>query len=423
MIRSRMAAELGTTWQTYWPILLCACLLATGIPWYFDGPEEDLRPVLRILLTGGVVVFVMARLVSGSANALIGCLPYVASVLLLAVVWHALGALNAPFFLILFVLPVLSVAQTSNGWIEYFVAATAVLCVVAVVLAVHPDARSWLEHLSYYPDALRGGVAADDAYGAPISPDTSVSALLGGFAISVFAVASISHLEARARRQLESRLDAALRAQREAAELASDLLRKTDTLELVVNPATGVVVKSNADTADDAHRKTILEVLDPVYPEDLRRLIEAPRPGRSAAKICRPGGEAGVFDIEVQPVRLDDEDLRRVSVGKTKGEDLVVRALYELDIALLLLSPDRRILLVTRNFARVFPDAVVGSSAEHALNSVYGLPVNWWDIAPASRSNVRFDVGDRGFKARVRVSGAHEAGGLTFVHLVPRESP
>lgn len=413
---------------TYWPTLLCAALLASVIPWYLGGSVADLRPALKVLLTGGVAVSLLLlwarplRPVSQSAL-------HFASIALLGAVWFTLGGVATPGFLFLFALPVFSAAFASHGWLEYTAAAAALL-VVSITAVITSPALSWhveqlWVHAGNWLPALQAAGGTLDGGGAVNAREDII--VLATFAVATFAVALLGSSAARALSRIERRLDVAARSRTESEQLVSTVLASAGTAELFVSPSSGRILSGNSASTgllgESVTDRKLLEVLQPDYSEDLERLLESDAGGRLSAKVCRGNGRIRVLDIDVRPALLDGTVVRRVSIGDTTSDCLAAPAMDRLGIAVAVLDPEGRILFASNPFVGLFGDAEGEAAASEALDGRHGLPPGWWNIAPRSHGQVEFTANGLGYSAVIRIAAASPLGGFTYVQTVPEIGP
>lgn len=416
------------THRIYWPTLLGSAFLAAVVPWYLGDLQIDLRPALKILLGGGVISVLLLHLEPKVPRFMARVAPYFASVVLLDAVWFALGTFDVPSFLLLLALPVFSAALVSDGWLEYVVAAMAIVASTVTAFFSDPMFRWYVERLDGFPDVLRRLEATvTDAVrlGASIDGhDQSVA--LASFSVTIFAVAMLGSATARVIRRQDRRLELASRARRETEELTSTLLDQAQEPELLVS-ASGRILSGNpafvelVGEIDGA--STVFGTLQPQYPEDFQRLIDSEAADEAPARVCRPSGAHRIFDIAVHPLHLDGEPAKRIRLRETASADLAVAALGAFGVGVLILDPDRRVRFVSAPFLSVFPLALVGAHADTALNACNDLPSGWWDIAPSRKAGVRFTHANQAYSATLCLSGTHAEIALTFIHLTGENRP
>lgn len=405
----------------YWPVLLGAATLAVLVPWYTGLLDVDLQPTLRMLLTGGVASVLILRWTPPSAGAALRSLPYLISVVVIGVVWFSVGASAASGFLVLFVLPVFASALASKGWLEYAVATFTVATVWTTAIVSDPGVHWYVLRLGLIPDWLDG--EPQDAIATTATPSDSLANVVAliVFAVTVFSVAFIGSMAARALRWMESRLDSTARSLDEREALVKRLTSATSTLRLCfVNPATGRIL---AESGSGGQEDTLFDLLEPAFPEELAGLIESEEGGVLEARVCRLDDQPRIVDIAVDPAQLDGESVRRVTVRETAGVRLAAQALDDMNIGILVLGPDRRVLFSSCAFVALFPAASSAATASAALDDVHGLPAGWWDVAPARRGSIKFMQDEKGYSVDVLRTVDHGADALILLHLCEEPRP
>jgi hypothetical protein len=417
-------ARLDTQW-TYWPVLLATVLLAISVPWYLGLLDVDLRVALWGVLGGCVAVALVSQRRDAREGAWLKCAaPHLLGVALLSGLWYALGAFRLPTFLILFGLPVFSAAFVSRGWFEYVIGALCVAGVGTAAFLASPALRWYLQQLELFPAWLSLPPAATlSPYAARIDADQQ-ALTLAHFAIAMLAACVVSGTAARVVDRLARDLAAAASARDESAALARTLLRDAAVAEALVARQSGTFVSANAAfrelvRAELRPHESLLQALAPVYPEPLRALLESERGGDAPSVLCRNEDGYHVLDVGVRPVASEGEPLHAIRVRETSRSDLAVAAFDNLDIALLVLGPDGRVLFRTRPFLELFPDAAVGTPASRALGERHGLPAGWWEIGTQRRTSVRFDAHGGTVVGSVTSSGGELAPALAVIRLEP----
>jgi PAS domain-containing protein len=421
-ITTAWQARLDTQW-TYWPVLLATVLLAISVPWYLGLIDVDLRVALWGVLGACVAIaLVSQRGHTGEPTWLTRTLPHVLGVALLSGLWFALGAFRLPTFLILFGLPVFSAAFVSRGWFEYAIGGLCIAGVGAAAVFASPALRWYLQQFELFPAWLSLPPSATlSPYAARVDADQQ-ALTLAHFAIAMLAACVLSSTTARVVDRLARELAAAARARDESAELARTLLRDAVVAEALVTRRSGTIVSANTAFRELIHAEagadeTLLQALAPVYPEPLRAILESHRGGDAPGVLCRNGGRYRVLDIGVRPVASEGEPLHAIRVRETSRSELAVAAFENLDVALLVLGPDGRVLFRTRSFTELFPDAAVGTPAPQALGDRYGLPSGWWEVGAQRRTHVRFETQGRMLGGTVTASGGELAPALAVIRL------
>jgi hypothetical protein len=427
MSNRRNAAAPAGQWN-YWAALLGASLVATLVPWYLGVLDIDVRPTLRALLTGGALALALMQLNLVKRDDWVAAIPHVLGVAVLAAAWYWLGAFAVTGFLILFAVPTYAVALAGGRWTVASIATLTVAAASAAALAASPELRWQL----YQVDALAALLPASlQTPGDGLRFTSSAAgreqlATLAVFAATIFAVAGVGSSAAAVIRRQALALQRTDRAQRESASLVSKLLDDGAAIEAIVFPVSGRLHSVNRafrETFGDAGGgATLIERLRPIYPEALERLLATARGGELAAQGCMPQGQRWLLDAALQPVVLEGEPMWRVRLRRTAPNDLLAAAIAALGPAVLVLAPDKTVAFATDAFRLRFPRAAEGQTAADSLDDLHGLPARWWDIAPSTRSNVRFRHEGTRYTAKIVLTGTHADSSLTSIELAAEAS-
>jgi hypothetical protein len=414
----------------YWPTVIGSALLAALVPWYFGFADVDLRPALRILLSGGVAAVLLMQWHSETGGLFLRAIAHLLCVVLLAATWYALDTFNVAGFIILFALPVFASALVADGWLAYIVAAVAIASTTIAAFFSSPPLRWYIEQLPVYPGWLPelDPTRVESFWIATSLDGRQQFVFLVTFGITMLAVALLGTTATQPLKRLKSRLRTATRTARENEVIAKTLLEEMQTLDAFVSPSAGRILSSSAAFersfgASSGQERDIFETLDPAYPETLMQLIGARDGGTALRQICRPGDQHRVFDIDTQPVEIDGERVVRVRIGVTAGNDLAVAALEHFGLALLILGSDHRVLFSNPAFRDVFPGATLDAPADQSLGDCHGLPAFWWNIAPSSQSRLRFEASSRHYLATVALAGIQADLALTLIQLQVEGEP
>lgn len=406
----------------YWAVLLGAALAATLAPWYLGVVDVDLRPALRALLTGGALALALMQLDLARRGAIAAAAPHFLGVAVLAAAWYLLGTFDVTGFLILFAVPTYAAALECGRWTVLGVASLTIVAAGVAASLASPELRWQLQQIDALATLLPSMAGSDpeELRFASSTIGREQLATLAVFAVAILAVAGIGasaagviNLQARTLRTTD-------RAHRESLSLASKLLDDSQQMEAILSPATGRVhsaTRAFRDALGAVQNGGLLELLCPVYPEPLLQLLAAPQGGTLTSQACSPAGQAVLLDFAVEPVTLDGESLRRIRIRKTHAAELAARGLDALEAAIAVLGPDHTVAFASEVFRGRFPRATLGASAGEALDGVPGLPAHWWDIAPSTAAQVRFEHDGRPCRARVVLTGARADCALTTIEL------
>jgi hypothetical protein len=396
--------------------------VATLAPWYLGVVDIDVRPALRALLTGGALALALMQLDLAKRGEIAAAAPHLLGVIVLGAAWYLLGTFDVTGFLILFAVPTYAAALERGRWTVLCVAALTVTVAAIAAFIANPELRWQLGQIDALTNFLpRSGDALDDLRFASSTAGREQLATLAVFAATIFAVAGVGSSAAGVIHRQARTLQRTDRAHRESASLVSQLLDDSHAMEAIVSPTSGRIHAANRafrEALSDAGADVkLVELLEPQFPERLTHLLTAAESGAIASQDCKPKGQRWILDIDVQPVALDGEPMRRVRLRRTPANDLATAALDELRVAVLVLGPDAAVAFASDAFRHYFPHATAGASAVDALAEHHGLPAHWWDIAPSSAAQVRFQHDDRHCVARIVLTGSGAASALTSIEI------
>jgi hypothetical protein len=406
----------------YWAVLLGAALAATLAPWYLGVIDLDLRPTLRALLTGGALALALMQLDLARRGPLAAAAPHFLGVAVLAASWYLLGTFDVTGFLILFAVPTYAAALECGRWTVLGIAATTVVAAVIAAALASPALRWQLQQFEALAALLprAGGSDFEALRFASSTVGREQLATLAVFAVAILAVAGIGASAAGIINRQARTLRSTDRAHRESASLASKLLDDSAEMQALVSAAGRVhsMNRTFREALAGAKRDgSLIEALQPVYPEPLEQLLAAEQGGSIASQACRPADKPWLIDIAVEPVMLDGESLRRVRIGRTHAADLAAASLDALELAVAILGPDKTVAFASDAFRSRFTRLREGATAAEALEGVHGLPAHWWDIAPSRTGQVRFVDDGRRCLARIALTGARPDCALTSIEL------
>ncbi len=128
-----------------WLLAIFAILFAAGLPWLVSSFDIQLGPALLGLL-GLAAIHVGFTLLTAPApginrgRKLALMVLHAVGVVVIALMWHYVGGIHNPAFLLVFALPVVGAIFLSR-WQPYAIAILAILAVSAVALSESPELR------------------------------------------------------------------------------------------------------------------------------------------------------------------------------------------------------------------------------------------------------------------------------------------
>src|SRR6185503_4392916 len=252
-------------------------------------------------------------------------------------------------------------------WTVAGVAALTIAVAVGAAVVASPELRWQLAQFdtlaALLPDSL--DATPDALRFASLTAGREQLATLAAFAVTIVAVASIGSSAATVIYAQTHALQRTDRAHRENASLVSKLLEDSAAMEAIVFPSGRVHSVNRAfretlgDVADGA---TVVDALQPLYPEPVAQLVASAGGGTLVAQGCAPKSQRCTLDVAVEPLVLAGAPMRRVRLRKTAANDLAAEALDALGVAILVLGPDKTVAFANEAFLAHFPRAAAGAA-------------------------------------------------------------
>lgn len=387
-----------------WLTTLVVAALAVAVPWYLRAIELDLAR-LAWWTFGFALVYLASSLVIdrlGSVRWLrVGSgVQQLAGLLFLGLMWHAAGGLANPVFLLVFALPVVGVALVARGWQPPATALAAVLVALAVGLAESPELIWYLRQIGVpmAPLAALAGVlapASPGPYAGLAMPPAFLFVQLELFAVLLLTVALVADTVARTVERLTSRLQSTALARRQAAGLASAVLRAAPVPSVLVLAESHEVVAASRSfeqrlllTPGELEGRGLLELVDFSQPEMVEGLLAAGA-GEVPFVAYRVGSETRVARLRAAPIDFGEARYVHLSVDDLTDLYYLEAALDASADPLLVIGADSRLVYSNRAAHRLFEDLHFGADADGLLDPA-GLARGWW--APGVRRRLERTV-------------------------------
>jgi PAS domain-containing protein len=374
-----------------WTFTLGVALLAVAFPWFLRVLPISFAPAAwaafgyAVLHLGGAALsdrFAAPRSLRVSIR-----LSQWLGIVFLGVLWHLVGGLQNPMFLVAFALPVTASGILLSGRAT---GASAVLSIVVaglVAVAESPDLRLYLFELGLpvgffnrlMPTRLPGpawpfpGLLGQPAY---------LCLLLAGFAVFQASAALLSCRLAAIARRRESRLRLTAEAQEEVDSLFQEVARSSALPVVLVFADSGRVAYANASFVkgmmlhgQEVAGRDLFALLDFQDPRSLKSLFVTG--GEIPFCAYGVGSEARVARLDVQPF-----DHRGERYATVRFEDLTdvfhLHAAWEAsEDALLVIGADERLGYANRAARELFGGVSPGLCAAEALAGP-GSQDEWW---------------------------------------------
>jgi PAS domain-containing protein len=418
--------------DTAWLASLVVVLAGIGAPWFLRALDLDLAPVLWTAFGFGVYQLLAAairdRLVSRRAFVTALALVRASMVVLLAILWHRVGGLDHPSFLLAFFVPV-----TAGGVLlarrEALATAGFSFAAAGMVAAAESAELRWylfqigfpIESLSrLLPSRLPG--RAEPFPGLATGPAFQLTFLVA-FGLMLLAAPVLAELAAREMLRLSARRRMAQAAQPEAEGVFQAALRADPVPTVLVYSDTAQVVDASRAfvnqmllAPEDLEGRTLFELLAFADAKAVRELLSCPS-GELAFCGYRIGPEARVAHVRSYRVKIGSDEYACVSVRDQNELFHLSKALDGLEDAMLVIREEREVAYFNEAAQRLFAGVHFGMDAGSLLE-VPGEPRDWWAPREESERETRAQLHGRSFQVRsmaARPDGA--AGPLTLIRL------
>ena len=393
-----------------WLLEIFAILFAAALPWLVSSFDIRLGPALLGLL-GLAAIHVGFTLLSAPApginrgRKLALTLLHAVGVLVIALMWHYVGGIHNPAFLLVFALPVVGAIFLSR-WQPYVVAILAILAVSAVALSESPELRWYASGL--VPRAARLNLLFGDS-GAATSPFPGFYAPPGYFLVmlEVFAVLMVAcAFAAEYLGTVYDRLHTDLAAARSeigrGRELWANLIEELPLPALLIDCRTLQVVSENADliavTIDGAPAsgRKLTEAIHFSYPEIVEELVNG-MGGTAQHVVIHRGSDLTLTRIRVRHIPYKGRRLALALIEEATEAFAVRSALDVAEQAIVVVDSRDRVLAFNKPALALFSATRVGADAATLLSQPE-VPPRWWEPGLAGRRKMHLRISPRVFQ-------------------------
>ncbi len=397
-----------------WLLVLVAVLLATGTPWYLRVLDIEMGVVAWSLFgyslayLGVAVASDLIRSHRGVLAVMIGL--QMMGVVFLGWVWHLVGSVQNPLFLLTFVLPVVAAGLLTLRWHAYIVAALSIVVTLFVAVVDSPGLRwymsqyAWAEPvLSWLPVELSG---KQEPFPMAVAQPGYLVVSLVFFSLLILTVAltseSISslllrlyerlHLSSHALEEEERLSQAVLRASPEPAVLA---YREN----LMIAQASESFTRGLLLEPHDVSSKSFFELVRFSYRDVVERLLEEGS-GEVPIAVYRVGPETRVASVHCFPLRHRDTEYLYITLHDVSALHYLKSALDAAPEAYLLIGSDRSLVYFNSRATELFGELCFGAPAAELLERE-GVPSGWWQLGVQPRSRRRIVLGEQELAAEL----------------------
>ncbi len=412
----------------FWIFSLVVTLIVLFVSWFFQVVHFDLTSA-----AGSIFVYLLFYLLLGTAAdhlrqrllVLLIVALQLSTVLFLLLLWHLVGGLNHPMFLLLFAVPVISAGILYSGTWACSVALVSGLLVVGLALLESPDLRwyvsqvgipvGWLTRLLPPMRSVRPfqGVETGPAY---------QFSLLEMFLILQFTLAIVSSRLVRSWMLLHACLQVSEKAVKELRSLFQAVIGASTEPGLILYAhnkqivyATEGFLKQMLLRTEDLVGKTLFDLIDFVQPKKLRQALAE---DRGEIRFCtyHVGPETRVANIHFHKAEFDGSTF--VYLGFRELTDLyyLQTTFDSLSDSLLVIGADKRLLYFNLAAQEQFGSLFFGLETQ-ALPTVSHL-IDEWRKEPAPFSSRITEIDHHPYEVRATmVSPSEEAESCTVLWL------
>lgn len=395
-----------------WLLTIFAVALATALPWALSGLRVDLAgAAIGLLALAGVHLGFTALVNPARAptvwrgRALAGL--NVAGIVIIGIVWHYVGGLQNPAFLLCFALPVVGAIFLSR-WQPYLLATIALLTVCFVALVEAPELRWYASGLngagSWLAAVFGEGRAPSTApFPGLYAPTGYFVVMLEVFAVVIYACAVAAEYLGTVFDRLHAHVLAARVEAERGQELWSALIEHMPVPALLIDTGTLQVVCASdcvspqfcKDGAAAAGR-SLFDAIHFSYPEVIQELIGGTG-GTAKLSVIHVNGRLRITDVRVQHMARRGRRFA-LAVIEDKTEAFCVKAALDVtDHAAMVLDMNGNLLAFNKVVHVLFAGAQVGANAAGLLSHPGGS-VNWWEPSLAGRMKMQAQIRQRHYQ-------------------------
>lgn len=420
-----------------WLSSLAILFVALLVPWFFRVIEFNLEALALSVLTYGLAYSIMALVTDRQSFSRVGIglrAMQASSVFFLALMWHLVGGLDNPMFLLAFILPVMTSGATMIGWRPYAIALLSVLCVLAVALIESPDLRWYLTQLglpvswvgAWLPPGFPSRV---QPFPGLRTPPAFQLMLLEIFIIVVFAVAFMSTPLVSLLLRLYSRLQVSAQSLRELQGLFQAVLQAEPEPGLIVYADTEQVVHASSSffkrmllMPSDIVGKSLFELIQFEQPERLRDALKKER-GEVPFCVYRVGPETRIANVNFY--RTEHEGTAYFYLGLQEVTDLYYlhAAFNAMGDPLVVISINQELLYANRAGQALFGTLHLGMTVQNFIR-LARLYDEWRGLGEHSARTYRTDIDFRPYEVSgvvAQLPGEAAPCTILWLHSVARE--
>ncbi|HEY6516278.1 MAG TPA: hypothetical protein VIY50_09050, partial [Steroidobacteraceae bacterium] len=393
-----------------WLLAIFAILAAAGVPWLLSSFAIQIGAALLGLLALAAIHVGFTLLTAptpginrGRKRAL--AVLHAIGVVVVAVIWHYVGGVHNPAFLLVFVLPVTGAIFLSR-WQPYAIAILAILAVAGVALADSPELRWYASGLApqaaWLTGIFGGATSATQPFPGFYAPPGYFLVLLEVFAVLMVACAFAAEYLGTVFDRLHTDLAAARAEAGRGQELWTSLIEElplpaalVDTRTLQVVSESGELATVSVDGLPAVGRK-LAEAIHFSYPEIVEDLVNGTG-GMAEKVVLRRGSELFLARFRVQHIPYKGRRLALILVEEMTVAFAIRAALDVAEQAILIVDSQDRVLAFNKPALALCATTRVGADAA-ALLAQPEAPPRWWEPGLAGRRKMQMRIVPRLFQ-------------------------
>jgi PAS domain-containing protein len=403
--------------DVFWLSSLVGISAAVAVLWFFHVLELELSPVAWSVF-GYLLLYVSAAVATDQlrrrrAMRVAVELLQMSGVLFLALLWHFVGGVDNPLFLLAFFLPVMASGALLFDRQPLRLAGLSVAAVSLVALSESRELRWFVlqlglpvERIVRLPDGVLPG-RPEPFPGMETGPAFQFAFLLL-FALFLFGTAFLSAALPQRLLRLLRRLHVSVSAQLESGDLLQSWLRAAPVPTVLVAVADGQVLHLSRSFVNqllldpaDLPGKTLFDLVSFSDPLAVGRLL-AKGSGELPFSVYRVGAETRIARVRIDRIRHGGTNYASVSLRDRNELFYLRRALEEIEVAFLVVRADGA-LAYSNAAARQFGEFHFGMDAAALLGPLGGAP-DWWRTP--SEAETRVEIRGRTWDVRRVLAGA-----------------
>lgn len=395
-----------------WLLTLFVIFVAIAIPWFLRILDLDLGPLAWSLFGFGLAymagVIATDRIESHQHLLLVIGTVHALGMLFLGYLWHLVGGLRNPMFLLVFGLPVVAGSLVLLSWRSYVTVLMAVSVVVLVALIEAPELRWYLVQIGvpaewlirHLPESSSGVAQHPGAVNAGASYFFVVLEL---FAVFLVALALMAESFTALLRRLYGRLGASATALDDALGCSREMMRASPVPAALVYADTCKIAEASdrlmdhlALTADALLDGTLFDHIRFSYPDVVEALIFGTG-GEIPLAVYRQGNETRMARVRVASIHRRGIRYAYVTIEDISHPHYLQAAFDAGAGAQVVVGADGQIVCFNQAAGRLFEDMHIGMSAALAFNQPH-LPERWWELGLKSRLARRVELGNKPYQ-------------------------